>query len=137
MSDSATTPADSPHTCLMCRAESLHPPEERTFDAPCPNCGFVIWFERSDGQVIPFEREMNKAGVIDDPAAWEELHRHGTLVFDFRRIKHFQSQVLGRMIRVKQKLGKQARLKVLIHRDLMEVFRITRLDQIFHLEADG
>jgi hypothetical protein len=105
-------------------------------DLPCLHCGCLSWFERdADGRVIPFEREMIKAGAMDEAGAWAELYRFGLLVLDFRAVTFFESAVLGRLIRVKQRLGPHGRLKVRLHPDMVDTFRITRLDQIFDIES--
>ena len=46
---SSRTPEGSPKHCPVCQSEIRVEPSTPTFDAPCPNCGCLLWFaaERS------------------------------------------------------------------------------------------
>ena len=133
MSTASNAPGSQRETCIMCDAEYETP--KGASDVPCPRCGGLIWFEFDpDGRVVRFDRRMVMNHGSDDKEAWAALHLRGTLILDYRRVSHLYSAVLGRMVRVQQRLGPQPRLKVLLHPDLYRVFQITRLDQIFDID---
>jgi hypothetical protein len=120
----------------MCDAEFDAPRGPDNF--PCPRCGGLVWFELDPaGPIVRFDRGQVTRNGVDDKEAWAALHLSGTLIIDYRAVSHLFSAVLGRMVRVKQRLGRQARLKLLLHPDLYKVFQITRLDQIFDIERSG
>ena len=63
--------------------------------------------------------------------------RPGTrLVIDFSEVPYLTSPILGQLINLKKRLGMSGgRLGLRhVHPDLVEVFRITRLDRVFDLE---
>lgn len=126
-------PGGPPQSCIMCDAPV--PPAIGLAEVPCPRCGGLTWFEFDpDGSVAPFDRGMVMSNGVEDNAAWAALHLRGRLIIDYRTVTHLYSAILGRMVRIQQRLGPQARLKVLLHPDLYKVFQITRLDQIFDIE---
>jgi len=58
------------------------------------------------------------------------------LVIDFTDVQHVSSTILGKLIQLKKQLGViRGRLGLQhLHPDLVEVFRITRLDHVFDVE---
>lgn len=133
MSTASNTSGGQRETCIMCDAE-LDTPKGAT-DVPCPRCGGLVWFEFDpDGRIERFDRRTALSGSPDENEAWATLHLRGRLIIDYRHVSHLFSAVLGRMVRLQQRLGPQARLKLLLHPDLFKVFQITRLDQIFDID---
>ncbi|HWE38787.1 MAG TPA: STAS domain-containing protein [Isosphaeraceae bacterium] len=63
----------------------------------------------------------------------EEGHRR--LLLNFGNVRYLSSAALGKLINLKKKVGAvKGELKLCcIHPDLLEVFRITRLDQVFQI----
>ena len=57
------------------------------------------------------------------------------LVLDLCDVQHVSSAALGELIKLKRKVvGMSGRLKIKnLQPDLLEVFRITRLDQVFDM----
>jgi anti-sigma B factor antagonist len=65
--------------------------------------------------------------IAEDPAL-------STLILDFSQTQYLSSAATGKLINTKKKVGKHRRLILCgFHPDLREVFRITRLDQVFSI----
>ena len=60
------------------------------------------------------------------------------LLLNFGNVQYLSSAALGKLINLKRKAGAvKGKLKLCcIHPDLLEVFRITRLDQVFEIYSD-
>jgi len=60
------------------------------------------------------------------------------LLLNFGNVQYLSSAALGKLINLKKKVGAvKGDLKLCcIHPDLLEVFRITRLDQVFNIFPD-
>src|SRR5262245_62829808 len=63
---------------------------------------------------------------------------HSRLLLNFSNVQYLSSAALGKLINLKKKLGavKGSMKLCCIHPDLLEVFRITRLDQVFEIYND-
>ncbi len=57
------------------------------------------------------------------------------ILLNFGNVQYLSSAALGKLINLKKKVGAvKGKLKLCcIHSDLLEVFRITRLDQVFEI----
>ena len=64
------------------------------------------------------------------------MHKGMRLAIDFSEVRYMSSAVLGKLINLKKKLnGARGRISLRhLHPDLVEVFRITRLDKVLGLE---
>lgn len=64
-----------------------------------------------------------------------EIEGHRNLLLNFGKVQFLSSAALGKLINLKKKVGAvKGKLKLCcIHKDLFEVFRITRLDQVFEI----
>jgi len=60
------------------------------------------------------------------------------LLLNFGNVQYLSSAALGKLINLKKKVGAvKGKLKLCcIHPDLLEVFKITRLDQVFEISPD-
>jgi anti-sigma B factor antagonist len=63
---------------------------------------------------------------------------HKKILLNFSNVKYLSSAALGKLINLKKKVGAvKGMLKLCcIDPDLLEVFRITRLDQVFEIYAE-
>lgn len=63
---------------------------------------------------------------------------HNRLLLNFGNVQYLSSAALGKLIQLKRKVtAVRGDLKLCsIHPDLMEVFKITRLDQVFKIYKD-
>ncbi len=60
------------------------------------------------------------------------------VILDFRRVEFMSSAMLGKLVQV-HKHGKQYKLKLklaAVSPDIRQVFKITKLDKLFDLQAD-
>ncbi len=64
-----------------------------------------------------------------------ENEGHTQLLLNFGNVQYLSSAALGKLINLKKKVGAaKGQLKLCcIHPDLKEVFKITRLDQVFEI----
>jgi anti-sigma B factor antagonist len=136
---STRTPEGQPNHCPVCGSDLRIEPSDPPGDAPCPRCGHLLWFaweDLGDVQVI------RPTGGRLDPESLDRLidsvaMRPGLrMVIDLIEVQYLASSVLAKLINLKQRLGVGGgRLGLqYVHPDLVEVFRITRLDRVFDLE---
>jgi anti-anti-sigma factor len=136
---SSRTPEGQPHHCPICGSDLRIEPSDPAGDAPCPQCGHLLWFVSEhvgNVQVIKPDTGELQPELLDRLADAITTRPGTRLVFDFGDIHHVSSAFLGSLIQLKRQLpiatGRIALRHV--HPDLLEVFRITRLDQVFDLE---
>jgi anti-sigma B factor antagonist len=79
--------------------------------------------------------EENIQEVGDQLYALVEDDGYTQLLLNFGNVQYLSSAALGKLINLKKKVGAvKGKLKLCcIHPDLLEVFRITRLDQVFEI----
>ncbi len=82
--------------------------------------------------------EENIQEVGDQLYSLVEKEGHKQLLLNFGNVQYLSSAALGKLINLKKKIGvAKGQLKLCgIHPDLLEVFRITRLDQVFEIYAE-
>ena len=137
---SSRTPEGRSNHCPVCRSDIKIEPSDPAGDAPCPVCGHLIWFTWDDlgvDQVITLRGSLVRPESLDALIDFAELPTGVRLVLDFSEVEYVSSAALGRLINLKKKVGalKGRLLLRHIHPDVLEVFRITRLDQVFTMEA--
>ncbi len=71
------------------------------------------------------------ASLVDDQG-------HRRLLLNFGNVQYLSSAALGKLINLKKKVSKaDGQVKLCsIHPDLLEVFKITRLDTVFDIQRD-
>ena len=79
--------------------------------------------------------EENIQEVGDQLYSLVEDDGYKQILLNFGNVQYLSSAALGKLINLKKKVGAvQGKLKLCcIHPDLLEVFRITRLDQVFEI----
>ena len=82
--------------------------------------------------------EENIQEVGDQLYSLVEAEGHKQILLNFGNVQYLSSAALGKLINLKKKVGAvKGKLKLCcIHPDLLEVFRITRLDQVFEIYAE-
>ncbi len=82
--------------------------------------------------------EENIQEVGDQLYSLVEDQGHNQLLLNFGNVQYLSSAALGKLIQLKKKVGAvKGTLKLCcIHPDLLEVFKITRLDQVFPIFKD-
>ncbi len=136
---SSRTPEGRPSRCPVCGSVIAVEPSDPAGDAPCPRCGHLLWFTCEDlGNAVvirPMESRLDPESIsrLIDTAEKGTVTR---LVIDCGGIPYLASSDLGGLINLKKRLGAGGVRLVLrhVHPDLAEIFRITRLDQVFQLE---
>jgi anti-anti-sigma factor len=138
MTISSSTPEGQPHHCSVCGSDLEINPSLPPNDTPCPRCGHLLWFtweELDDAHVIKLSGNLLDAALVGPLFDSLERRKGQRFVFDFAEAQYVASQVLGKLIDLKKKVGLSGgklRLQNL-HPDLREVFRMTRLDQVFDI----
>lgn len=61
MTISSRTPEGSPGKCPLCQADVVIEPSILTGDAPCPQCGHLLWFVQLNDQAYFFDRQTAAA----------------------------------------------------------------------------
>ena len=133
---STRTPEGSPGECPVCGHDfAVEPSAFPTRDAPCPSCGCLVWFDEPEVLTVRF-------GEADPLAVLAQLDRRlakvksAVVKVDFTDVDLFTSEGLGRLIVLHRKLqAKKGRLVLFnINRDVLDVFKITKLDKLLDLE---
>jgi len=114
-------------------------PSDPTGDAPCPQCGHLLWFTRGDngdGEVIRLTDNLIQPESLDVLIDLVVKHPGMPLVLDFSEVQMLPDVLLGKLIRLKKQANAVRRQVVLrhVHPDYLEVFRVTRLDRVFDME---
>jgi anti-anti-sigma factor len=136
---SSRTPEGQPNHCPVCGADLKIEPSDPAGDAPCPQCGHLLWFtweDLGDVQVIKPTGKVLQAESFGSLLDTVSVRPGMRLVLDFSDVQYLSSNALGKLINLKKKLGAaRGRLQFRgLSTDLREVFRITRLDQVFEVE---
>jgi anti-anti-sigma factor len=128
----------SPNHCPVCGSAIWVKASDPAVEAPCSRCGYLLWFRPipgDEGMTIEirnakyFEPEM-----IDRLSSFATERGLTRVVLDLGDIEFIASAALSKLINLKKKLGHEGSLKLRhVHPDLLEVFRITRLDQILEI----
>jgi anti-sigma B factor antagonist len=125
-----------PDHCPVCgaRAESSGRNE-----GACPSCGHLLWFASEQVHGVTVIRLLdNRVAVMELLELLE--HAVGTgemdrIVLNFGTIQQVSSAALGKLLKLAASAeAVRGKLRLCnLHPDLLKVFRITRLDCLFHL----
>jgi anti-anti-sigma factor len=136
---SSRTPEGRPNHCPVCGSDLKIEPSDPAGDAPCPRCGHLLWFaweDLGDVQVIRLTGSRLDPESLDRLIDSRAMRSGQRLVIDLSSVQYLASPILGKLINLKKQLGGRGRLILQhVHPDLVEVFRITRLDRVFDLES--
>jgi anti-sigma B factor antagonist len=135
---SSRTPEGRPNLCPVCGSAIKIEPSDPAGDAPCPNCGHLLWFTWDDaGSIVVIKptRSILRSEDLDTLTDKASEKRGAQLVLDLGNVQSLSSAALGKLIDLKKKVvGVRGRLRIEnLHPDLLDVFRITRLDQVFDI----
>ena len=136
---SSRTPEGTPNRCPVCGTHMRIEPSAPSGDAPCPCCGHLVWFtweDLGDIQVIKPTDSLLTAESLDQLFKSQAMRPRVHLVIDFNDVQYFSSAVLGTLINIKKKVAAvQGTIRLRgIPTDLLTVFRVTRLDEVFAIE---
>src|SRR5262245_63759521 len=65
MTISSRTPEGSPNRCPVCGADFRTEPSRPPGDAPCPQCGHLLWFGPAPAQYPPGVTPLGPAWAVD------------------------------------------------------------------------
>lgn len=132
---SSRTPEGRPHRCPACGTSVRLEPSERPGDATCPQCGGLVWF--AEVTVVEFGDGLIDREFYEQLAQLAEAGRLEVLL-DFSNLRFFSSAVLDALIRINKLVRSTAgHLAVCgLSPELTEVFKITRLDNLFKIYRD-
>jgi anti-anti-sigma factor len=125
--------------CAVCGSHLKVEPSDPAGDSPCPNCGHLLWFPSENPGAF---RVITPTGDIFELSELEWLDRAFApvgerIVLDLSEVRSLSSAELGKLTKLRRRLeasrGKLRLRNVLP--DLREVFRISRLDEVFEIKA--
>ncbi|KAA5542264.1 STAS domain-containing protein [Roseiconus nitratireducens] len=136
---SSRTPEGEPNRCPICREEIWLDPSQPTGDAPCPNCGHLLWFSDPPIAVVTFT-----SGEVVDESSWDQLMHLGTarqpprLLLNVENISLPSSTALTQLVVLNRKIKEQGGRLVLcnISPNLNELFKIMRVRTRFEIYSD-
>jgi anti-sigma B factor antagonist len=136
---SSRNPEGQPNRCHVCGSELKIEPSNPPGDAPCPRCGHLLWFTWEDlggVDVIKPTGDLLTRESLDLFLDSVAMRPGIQLVLDLIDVHYFSSAALGRLIGLKKRVGSVGGRFTIrhVHPDLMEVFRVTRLDHVFEME---
>jgi anti-anti-sigma factor len=127
--------------CPACGAVIEPGPSAPQAKAHCPRCGQRLWFVREnpgDVLIIKLECAGPRPAHLDEIVnQLPKVARIGDLVLDFQEVRGLYSADLARLITLKKQVdatGGRLKIRNLLP-DLREVFRITRLDEVFEIDT--
>jgi anti-anti-sigma factor len=140
MGTASRTPEGWPNHCPVCGADLIIEPSQPTADAPCPRCGHLLWFGPEAGEEL---HVIKVTGRWLRPDSLRELRDRVSgevepvIVLDFADVQFLASGSLAELIHLRRQVDlAKGRLRLRhLRPDLVEVFRITRLDRVFDFEA--
>ena len=130
---SSRTPEGRPHHCPICDAPVFIEPSTPPGDAPCPNCGQLLWFpDQSELETVLGTLESG-GRELDYILGRTGSARGKSLALDLVQVTFIGSTLLGKLIVLDARLKSGGgRLELCnLGSDIREVFRICRLDRLF------
>jgi anti-anti-sigma factor len=126
--------------CPVCGTVLNIEPAGAAGDSPCSHCGHLLWFtleDCGDTQVVKPTGKLFRPESLDGLFEFVEMRSGMRVVLDFTDVEFLSSAVLGKLISIKKKVAAmQGKVAIRnVHPDLIQVFRITHLDQVFDIES--
>lgn len=143
MSTASVLPEGEAVVCPECGKQVTILVQNAPEEFPCPHCRRLLWFVRkhADGIVIltflpglTIGRESMER--VDEVVA--AAGGAARVILDFSLLRFLSSLFLGMLIRVHLRMASaQQTLKICgLRPEAREVFRVTKLDQVFDIYAD-
>lgn len=134
------SPEGQPNRCHVCGSQVQGEPASQPEQVPCPRCGHLVWFTWEDLGEIDVIRPMGDLltrdsldHFLDSVALKPGVH----LILDLSDVHFIASAALGRLVGLKNRVhsvGGRFTIRQ-VSPELMEIFRITRLDHIFNMQT--
>jgi anti-anti-sigma factor len=147
---SSRTPEGAPNRCSVCGSEIRIDPSRPPGDAPCPNCGHLLWFcdisiARADPEVLVVRfldsdvcdsKRIEQVGKELQEAIPQAMNKK--LLLNFRGVSFMSSAMITKLVWLN--MGCKAQgvdLKFCeVSPNVMEVFKVTKLNKLFDIQ-DG
>lgn len=135
---SSRTPEGKPNDCQVCGSAITIEPSDPASDAPCPNCGHLLWFNWNDTGdavvIIPSARFLQAENVKSLVDHLPE-RRGKLLVLDLNSAQFLTTSDFAQLVVLQRKVaGVRGKLRLInVPPELLDVFRITHLDQVFEI----
>jgi anti-anti-sigma factor len=137
---SSRTLEGRPNSCPVCGSAIKIEPSDPAGDAPCPDCGHLLWFtwEKTGATEVikPTRSDVQSEELGMLMAKWSETEKRGVrLVLDLSAVPHLSSAALVKLINFKKKVVGMGGTFAIenLHPDVLEIFRLTRLDRVFDI----
>jgi anti-anti-sigma regulatory factor len=136
---SSRTPEGEQNRCPVCATEIWLDPSRPAGDAPCPNCGHLVWYSDPPITVVTFTD-----GEMLDESAWDQLMHLGSechpprLMLNVESISLPSSTVMARLVLLNNDIRARGGKLVLVNvgPNLNEVFKIMGVGAHLEICAD-
>ncbi len=136
---SSRTPEGQPNRCSVCGAEVRIDPSFPIGDAPCPDCGQLLWFSNHSITVVQFavDEEMDQSTGQQLLDLVKSL-LSPRLLLDFQNVSFLSSAMIARLVLLNEEITTRGGKLLLINvnPNVYEVFKITKLHRRFEICAD-
>ena len=128
---SSRTPEGEPNRCSVCDTEVRLDPSQPLGDAPCSNCGHLLWFPDNSVVVV--------SGISPADAdillRMETQRRPSKLVLDLRGVGHLTSAMIGKLVVLNKAMSARGGDLVFcnVSSNIYEVFKIMKLHHWFNI----
>jgi anti-anti-sigma factor len=134
---------DVPNCCPACGGEVAVEASSRAGDTPCPHCGHLLWFVRKSAGaavVLTFLPGLmagseSVARINEVLAACGDFSR---VVLNLSPLRFLSSMFLAMLVVLHKRVSSAGGTMTIcgVQPNAAEVFRITKLDTIFHICRD-
>ncbi len=150
MITSSRTPEGAPNRCSVCGSEIRIDPSRPPGDAPCPNCGHLLWFSDvstdgpgaevlivrfADPEILDGQRIEQVGRELQDTVPQA---KHKKLLLNFRGVSHMSSAMITKLVMLNKTCKAQGvNLKFCeVSPNVMEVFKVTKLNKLFVIQEN-
>ena len=129
-----------PNHCHVCGSQINSQSSDQAGEVSCSRCGYLVWFTWEDlGDVAvirPLENLLSRDPIqrfLDSVALKPGVH----LILDLSDVQFVVSAALSQIVSLKHRVHTVGGRFTIRHvrPELMEIFRITRLDHIFSMQV--
>lgn len=122
-----------PNQCPLCGIDFSLTPSMDSHDAPCPNCGSLVWFNENHEYPVSVVGMSFLESTAQSTAGNWITNNISVYILDFSRVEHLSSALLGKLITMQKKIkavGKTIKIAGL-NSQSKEIFSVTKLDKLF------
>lgn len=143
MNAASAVPEGDAGVCPQCGSQLTVSVQDAPEEFPCPQCRRLVWFFRKDADGVVILKFL--PGLIIGRESIDRVEEvvaatgdSPGVLLDFSLLRFLSSLFLGMLIRVHLRMAAAQRvLKICgLRPEAREVFRVTKLDQVFDLQVD-